>query len=419
MKRNSKLGWKIKSQITKFTNFLSAGFHKPKQKFLLNMIYGIQANEDVKISNIVRSLNEDIGLIQTEKRLTRQLSGDDLTEELNKKIVSMGKHNIEARTILALDLSDISKPYSEQQEFLADVWDGSRGRIGKGYWLCSVTGADIKGEKVTPLYTELFSHRAVGFESENAQIFKAVDCVVEGVDKNGVWVIDRGGDREILINGLLDRRLQFIIRAVGNRKSENGLLLDDIAMATRCMHQREVVIQKSDGKKEKLTLRMGLKKISFPSIKVEMTLVVVHGFGEKPMMLLTNAKYKRAEEFVNFVLEAYLTRWKCEESFRFIKQSYQLEDVRLRSYVGLRNIVVLVHAVFYFVSVLLGQKLKLNILLKHICEKAQRFFEMPAFKNYAIADGIYKVLFNYSWGIERAEIPENHPQLSLPLEMAF
>ena len=50
------------------------------------------------------------------------------------------------------------------------------------------------------------------------------------------------------------------------------------------------------------------------------------------------------------ILEIYLTRWKCEESYRFIKQSYNLEDVRVLSYTALRNIMDLVQAVFYFVS---------------------------------------------------------------------
>ena len=51
----------------------------------------------------------------------------------------------------------------------------------------------------------------------------------------------------------------------------------------------------------------------------------------------------------------YLTRWKCEESFRFIKQGYNLEDIRLLTYKGLRNMVALVHAVFYFLSIELGE----------------------------------------------------------------
>jgi hypothetical protein len=57
--------------------------------------------------------------------------------------------------------------------------------------------------------------------------------------------------------------------------------------------------------------------------------------------------------------------------------------------------IALVQAVFYFISVELGKKLKLNILLKKIYEKAKRFFEIPEFKQYAIADGIYRILFNY------------------------
>jgi hypothetical protein len=30
------------------------------------------------------------------------------------------------------------------------------------------------------------------------------------------------------------------------------------------------------------------------------------------------------------IVEIYLTRWKCEESFRYIKQCYNLEDIRVR-----------------------------------------------------------------------------------------
>ena len=49
-------------------------------------------------------------------------------------------------------------------------------------------------------------------------------------------------------------------------------------------------------------------------------------------------------------------------------------------------------AVFYFVCVFIGLKTKLNILLKQICNKAQRFFQIPAYKWQAISDGIYKIL---------------------------
>jgi len=76
-----------------------------------------------------------------------------------------------------------------------------------------------------------------------------------------------------------------------------------------------------------------------------------------------------------------------------MKQEYRLEDVRVRSYIALRNMYVLVHAVLFFLSLVLGAKARLSLLFKKICEKAQRFFEIAMFFHYAVADGIHRVLF--------------------------
>ncbi len=71
MENSSKIARKIKSQITRFSDKLSGDFKKPLRKFLVEMLYGIQASKDVKLSNIARSLNEEILLIKTETRLSR------------------------------------------------------------------------------------------------------------------------------------------------------------------------------------------------------------------------------------------------------------------------------------------------------------------------------------------------------------
>ena len=147
-------------------------------------------------------------------------------------------------------------------------------------------------------------------------------------------------------------------------------------------------------------------------------LVVVKGWGEKPMMLLSNVAVE--SQGVTRILEIYLTRWKCEENYRFIKQAYNLEDVRVLSYTGLRNMMALVQAVFYFVSAELGKNLKLNILLKKLFEKAQRFFEIPEFRQYALADGIYKIFFSSQTGIFPQLIKQHRTgQLLLPFAVEF
>jgi hypothetical protein len=389
---------------------------------MIQMLYGIQTSKDVKLSNIARSLNEQIPLIKTENRLSRNLGRMDLTERINRNLIAEGSRRIQKETVIALDLSDLDKPYAEKMEYLAFVRDGSTGETrSKGYWLLDILGADVEGEDLIPLYGELYSQEANDFRSENRQILNAIDRVMEGIGPKGIWAIDRRGDRSRLFKGFLERKIRFVVRLVGDR----DLILKDgqkknslkIAWGCYCPHQRELTIEK-DGETQKKTISVGQMKVRLPFLGAPLFLVVVKGFGEKPMMLLTNVAVK--SQGVIRILEIYLTRWKCEESYRFIKQAYNLEDVRVLSYTALRNMMVLVQAVFYFVSAELGKNLKLNILLKKLFEKAKRFFEIPEFKQYAIADGIYKILFSSQTGIFPQLIKQQRTgQLLFPFAVEF
>jgi hypothetical protein len=422
VEHNSKIAGKIKAQITRFAHKMSGGYKKPVRKWMIQMLYGIQASKDVKLSNIARSLNEEIPLIKTETRLSRHLGRMDLTEPINGKLIAEGSKRIQQETVIALDLSDLDKPYAEKMEYLALVRDGSTGETkSKGYWLLDILGADVEGEDLIPLYGELYSQEADHFRSENRQILDAMDRVVEGIGLKGIWAMDRGGDRSRLFKGFLDRKIRFVVRLVGDR----DLMLQDgqkksalkIAWGCHCPHQRELRIER-DGETKKRTISVGQLRVRLPFSGEPLCLVVVKGWGEKPMMLLSNVLVQ--SQGVMRILEIYLTRWKCEESYRFIKQAYNLEDVRVLSYTGLRNMMVLVQAVFYFVSAELGKNLKLNILLKKLFEKAKRFFEIPEFRQYAIADGIYKILFSSQTGIF-PQLTRQHrsAQLLFPFAVEF
>lgn len=339
----------------------------------------------------------------------------DLTEWINQVLVADGAVRVRDDTVIALDISDIDKPYAKKMENLAWVRDGSTGECrSRGYWLIGAFGADVEGQDLIPLYGELYSQEAIGFLSENRQILGAIDRVTEGTGTRGIWAIDRGGDRGVLLKGVLSRQLRFVIRLEGKRHlvtkdgTKKGAL--KVAWGCSCPHTRQMVIRK-DKEVKKKTISVGQVAVRLPFYKQWFQLVVVKGYGDKPLMLLTNVEVEGPLR----ILEIYLTRWKCEESYRFIKQGYNLEDVRVMSYTALRNVVVLVQAVFYFVSVELAKKVKLNILLKKIFEKAKRFFEIPEFRQYAIADGIHSILFASKTGIMPAPTGgENKDQLTLP-----
>jgi hypothetical protein len=167
----------------------------------------------------------------------------------------------------------------------------------------------------------------------------------------------------------------------------------------------EYVAKEESDQERPLRLEVGYRKVRLPGRREELTLVVVKGFGWEPLMLLTNLLIKRSRKSLWHVVAAYMSRWRVEETIRFLKQSYQLEDIRLRTYVRLQNMMALVIAVAYFTSIYLGVRLKLRVLARHVLRADRRVFGIPDFRLYALADGIKPFLFSQSKGLKLALPP--------------
>ena len=67
---------KLLKQLESFLGRISPHFHKPVARFIGDMIYGIMAEKDVKLSSIVRALKEKTTPKKVEDRLSRMLSSD-------------------------------------------------------------------------------------------------------------------------------------------------------------------------------------------------------------------------------------------------------------------------------------------------------------------------------------------------------
>jgi hypothetical protein len=402
MGEDSRLEGKIKAQITRFAGRLTEGWGACLRRLAGEMLYGLQAAEDVKVSNIARSLNETIPLIKTENRLCRNLARTDLTDRINRFLVWEGAGAVQADTVLALDLGDLRKTYAKAMEHLATVRDGSTGELAQGYWLCEVIAAHPYGDRIVPLHGELYSCEAEGFESENAEMLRAIERVSRATERRGIWAIDRGGDRRKILIPLLDQQLRFVVRQDGDRHVmlPGGRRCSVREAARWCTTDTERVVEvERDGRRTRLVLRLGVMPVKLPErAYTPLSLVVIRGFGAEPILLLTNVAPSKEREHAAWIADVYLTRWKCEEAYRFVKQAYRLEDVRVRSYVALRNVYALVTAVLYFVSVVIGTKAKLNLIFKQVCEKAKRFYEIATFYQYAVADGIHRLLFGSRGG---------------------
>jgi hypothetical protein len=222
-------------------------------------------------------------------------------------------------------------------------------------------------------------------------LLRIVDAISKATDKRGIYVLDRGGDRSELYKPLLDRGLRFIIRLVGNRNLRvrgQTRLASDIARGAR-MRYAETLVKESAGGEKKVHIEYGFRRVRLPGRHdVELTLVVIKGFGEEPLLLLTNVEVKTSRASLWQIVGGYLTRWLVEETIRFIKQSYRLEDLRVLDYQRLKNLAALVLAAAYFAAVWLGESLKLAVLRSRVTAIAKRFFGVPEFHYYALADGL-------------------------------
>jgi len=411
-------------QCNKFSGTISKGLGKIKQRLIKEMIYGIQSSKDVKLSNISRSLQEDIPLIKTEDRLSRNLASDDLSDAINNQIMRLADNKVDDTMVIAIDPGDLMKPYAKEMEHLCNIYDGSMHQPARGYHLCQVTAANLAHDRIVPLYCEAYSSIADDYPGSTEKLIEIIKKVKAYTGTKGTWAIDRQGDDIDLIRCFTDESLQFVTRLKMSRYLHYGnntarqVKAERIHRHVELKHKAHIYITK-DGKEKFLHLKYGAVSVALPEYPdTWYTLVIVEGFGQRPMLLLTNKQVNIHDNKQLWqIVEIYLTRWKCDECYRYIKQSYNLEDFRVLGYNSIRNITVLVHAIAYFTSIYIGISIKLKIMVQKIFILSKRFFGVPSFFNYAMADGIFELLKHPKKGIIefKSRIGPHHGTFQLSL----
>jgi hypothetical protein len=411
----SHLANKLRSKITRFSGILSQDLDKTARRFIREAIYGIMASQSVMLTEIGRQLESRVSLKKIEERFSRQLIKPRIWNSIHHRILSLASNRIKDKTLLILDLSDLKKKYAEKMEHMATVRDGSdQGDLVNGYWTNQVIATEVGSNEITPLHFSLYSQASPDFQGENNQIITAMDQVGEAVSNRGIWVIDRGGDRDTLYESLLDNHRDFIVRLVGSRDLiYQGSKTRSLWLAFGCrVPFKKSFVKLRQGKEVRYNIRFGSVPVQLPDMDAPLNMVVVQGISNKPMMLLTTLPINPGEKDLWYIIQAYMKRWSIEETIRFIKQTYDLENIRVLRYTRLQNMVALLLAVFYFISVILDQTQKLNIMAGHILKSARRVFGIPDFKYYALGDGLFNIFSQFPGKLQsQSEI--RHSQLSI------
>ncbi len=384
----------LRVRIGRFSGDLSKGLCVAAQRFVSQMVYGIQASESVLLTEIGRTLGEDIPLRKTHNRLSRNLQRPELEETIQENVLRMASSRVAQDTLLLIDPSDLSKKYAQKMEYMATVHDGSAHDLAQGYWTLHIAGCGVDSDGMIPLYQRLWSADAPGFTSENDEILRGIDAVAAHVGRRGLWVMDRGGDRIHLLDALLDRQLRFLFRLVGNRNvlHKGQLMLAEEAAGKCPMMHSQTIARIEEGEEKVYTLHFGYCGIRLPERPEPLYLLVIRGFGAKPLLLLTNEPLSKSYKCLWRMVRAYLKRWSIEETIRYAKTCYDLENVRVLNYQGLQNLMPLVLAAMYFAACVLDNDSRLRVMAGFVEKAAKRLFGIPDFKYYALADGLRAIL---------------------------
>ena len=416
---DTKTASKAKAQLTNFMGKVFTHFSRPQRKFVEECIYGIQASGDTKLSSIVRAIDDDISPIYTEKRLSRNLDDGTLEASVSGAVLAEGARSVRGDTLLLVDPTEIRKEFAYRMEFVSRVRDASRsskeGRdvLVNGYHGCMVAACRIGGRRTVPLALRLWSSRAPGFRGENDEVLKAVRDVYAATGGRGIVVYDRGGDRPAFYDYFMGEGRDFIVRLKGRSVLSWGGMREVRDLAGQCtMRHSHHVTFDSHGRECNVPVSFGAMPVKLPAYpKRELHMVVVKGFGQDPMMLLTSLPVDGSFKSQWRVVEGYLSRWRIEETIRFVKQAYGFENIRVMTYTRIRNMASLVLASAYFATAWIGRSVRREVLAEHLARLGKRLGEVPEFAAYAIADGIRRAFTRFGkWVRTVAGPPADAPE---------
>ncbi len=374
--------------LQQFANGLVAGQSKPMAGYLRDLLFGISTSHSVMLSEIGRALGEDTKLITTEIRLSRNLVNPNLKEESIQESYLKTVEPYVRDAVIALDISEIRKDYAQKQEYLCGVWDNSRKERVLGYWLLAVEAVSPDGLHF-PLWLEAFSHTAPDFKSQTHSVGNAVRRVLPYVGKRCVWVLDRGFDGSYYIGMLEAADLTYCIRQVGKRTviAEDGRTLSTANLAATIPKPhigKWRYLRK--GREYPTMFRFGSALITFPKDGRQRRLVIVQfPRYKKPMMLLTNSLTDTPAALLR-IITAYLKRWGIEEGIRLVKQTFDLENVRALSFIGIRRLTFLACLAYGFLCLFARRAGKRA--LRGVLGTYSSFGQAPHFLYYRLAKAL-------------------------------
>ena len=290
-----------------------------------------------------------------------QLDAEHLTQVLRREGAAQLAEASELTLIL--DGMELRRAGANAQEDLMQVWYLD-GRLVNGYRTFIVLGMGPDGERGL-LYHRLFSSEEDDFRSENTecrQALAATEASLAGCSGAKTWVLDRGFDNDEVWWWIWDHSESHVVW----RASHLGRIVlwrtPEQRWEERYLEATFDHLQRMATVETTLTVRLqGQKRTKRQSVVVDIAAVPlrVYAPGDKtrtknvwcvqaavrnarqaPWVLLTDWPVTDEASALR-IFRFYRKRWAVEDTFKFIKTAFGIEEVQMLKLQAVRTLVAL------------------------------------------------------------------------------
>lgn len=341
----------IQDSIKNNSRCVLKGLTKPQQKALSEVVRGLFTAGEPILRHLAQ--DETKSAKKQAEKYSHHLGNVQIQDKVEELALKEAKKQIRKRTIIAYDLTDISKESARKIEKLSEVWDGSKRKVSTGF---SLHGVGING-----ILSKFQVHDGNQLTINQVRR-KIVTKISEKLGKKGIWVVDRGND---------DKQFFKFLR--------QDLKVDFIA---RLKENRQVVIKKTGDKIQVKNLKVGKYRIylmknnnDYVDTSSEYTLIISsHLEDQEPIRLIHSLKYSYSK---NQIVNMYLERWGVENIFKRVKEKFELESIRVLKWQKFVNLVALIQlAVLVSTMMFLKIQQSTNALIIGVLMHYKKFMKL-------------------------------------------
>lgn len=373
----------------------------PAKKNFVDIFQGVLVANDTSLKKISEQIlpkkhkyrNHQITtkeVLTNEHRISKSLMANDYAK-LNENILKIGSNLAFSDHVdILIDKSDLAKPYAKKMENLKSIADGSDNYKVKNGFETTNFMMKTKQHNNYMLYSEVQDPNEMTQKEKEHLIINKLDIVFS--DKKRLYIGDSGYSGETNIYQFLLNDDTFILRLKSNRtmdicESEEFDYTAEILGQLQSKWNLQTIATSVNYNGKCGTAKISMITGYLEKVKQELTFIIITSTIGSSMILVTNLN-------CNDLLDArkiyfkYLSCWKIEQSFKFMKEQYKLEKFHVRSFQSIQNIYKLVNIIFNYFAFLL--KRKNSLLMKYLIDISLNinFKKDVKFKYYRIADGI-------------------------------